>query len=121
MICGAMGFLFALVMRNGQRVTALEVSLKTLINLIGKRAAILLHSPHTPEVDKWLEFISRGERIPDSEIQGFIDKLVQLEADESETELRRNLATQVLLMVETIYKTPYKLGDVNKRHGIPAK
>lgn len=76
-----------------------ETTLNVLINMLGKRAAGILHSPHTPELDVLIEKF-RGDNITAVEMQEFCDRLLIIEADVTLTKGERLLATLVLLAVE---------------------
>ena len=76
-----------------------ETTLNVLINMLGKRAAGILHSPHTPELDVLIEKF-RGDNITGVEMQEFCDRLLIIEADVTLTKGERLLATLVLLAVE---------------------
>lgn len=110
-------FMIATLFRMSYRLTKVESSFQTLVQILGKRAAILLHSPHTPRLDRWLEMLCHNQRIPDAEIQEFVNELVEIENNTIETQQKRHLATTVLLMLESIYKQRFNLGDITKRHG----
>lgn len=76
-----------------------ETTLNVLINMLGKRAAGILHSPHTPEHDVLIEKF-QGDNITAVEMQEFCDRLLIIEADVTLTKGERLLATLVLLAVE---------------------
>lgn len=76
-----------------------ETTLNVLINMLGKRAAGILHAPHTPELDVLIEKF-QGDNITAVEMQEFCDRLLIIEADVTLTKGERLLATLVLLAVE---------------------
>lgn len=76
-----------------------ETTLNVLINMLGKRAAGILHSSHTPELDVLIEKF-QGDNITAVEMQEFCDRLLIIEADVTLTKGERLLATLVLLAVE---------------------
>jgi len=46
---------FGLDIRNAQNIAEMRIQFQTLVNLLGEKIARVLHSPHSPILDKLLE------------------------------------------------------------------
>jgi hypothetical protein len=100
------------------QMTALQTTQDTLIKFLGNKAAFLLHSPHTPELDALIDKFRR-DHITDTEMQEFINMLLTIEGDITMAKGERLLASLVLLAIERIDTSRIKgfnLGDAPARH-----
>jgi len=57
----AIAFGFGLDIMNARALGEMRFQFQTLVNLLGERFAKILHSPHTPELDSYLEKLMRKE------------------------------------------------------------
>lgn len=117
---GAYGFSIVLatfIVRQAISVAKMETTLAVMINMMGKRAAGILHSPHSPELDELIEKFQQ-DQITDSELQKFCDLLMKMEHDPNIAKGERGLAMGVLILIDEIYKhrpVSLKLGDTKGR------
>lgn len=117
---GAIVGLAGWMMNLKMSVVRLDTTLSVLINMLGKRAAGILHSPHTPELDALIDKFRR-DHITDTEMQEFIDMLLKIEGDMAEPKGDRLLASLVLIAIERMDLTRaslkrFNLGDKESRH-----
>lgn len=98
-----------------QRLTRLE----TTIALIGVKAARVLHSPHTPQLDRLLEkYIDRNYELTSEEWQELLGRCQAIEDDLSNPKDQRALAAIVsavcshkLSKIPPIFKAHYSEPD----------
>ena len=115
---GLSGGLCIAVAALRNQMAVLQATQDTLIKFLGQKAAFLLHSPHTLELDALIDKF-RGQTITDAELQEFINMLLIIESDTAVPKGERLLATLVLLAIETIDKKGLKgfnVGDSITRH-----
>lgn len=77
-----------------QRVTKLEA----IVSLLGEKAAKILHSPHTPELDALIEK-HITEKLDSSEIDRFLVMLTEVENDPEEPKAARLAAVLARISV----------------------
>lgn len=73
------------------RILRLEV----VLTAINKRAADILHSPHTPQLDVLLEKVASEGTLPKSNVGQFMEMLESIEKDLSNTKTERFLAALI--------------------------
>jgi hypothetical protein len=94
------------------QMTALQTTQDTLIKLLGSKAAFLLHSPHTPELDLLIDKF-RDDNINPTERQKLSGMLTDIERNQTLPKTERLLASLVLLPLECVdSKTLKKLNGI---------
>jgi hypothetical protein len=89
------------------QMTALQTTQDTLIKLLGSKAAFLLHSPHTPELDLLIDKF-RDDNINPTERQKLSGMLTDIERNQTLPKTERLLASLVLLPLECVDKKTLK-------------
>lgn len=84
-----------------QRVTKLEA----IVSLLGEKAAKILHSPHTPELDALIEKHIE-DKLEDGEIDRFLQMLLDVENDPNEVKAARLAAVLARISVCRRYRRP---------------
>lgn len=79
------------------------VKLETLFELLGDKAARALHSPHTPELDKFLEMMYKGEKMEDAQVDRLLAICKEIEEDIGLPKEERSLAGTVELLTRMRY------------------
>lgn len=79
------------------RLTRIE----TTINLIGKKAANILYSPHTPELDELLkEYIESNHDLPQTKWERMEQLVLEIESSLTEDKDKRLLAAIVAALAD---------------------
>jgi len=84
-----------------QRVTATETTIRVFLHILGDKAASLIHSPHTPQLDLLLEEYQEGH-MPREKLRRLytmLDDMVHEPLSHDFTEAKRN---QMLLLLATV-------------------
>lgn len=90
-----------------QRVAKLEV----IMALVGTKAAKILHSPHTPELDALIEKLIL-DRLDPVDIDRFLEMLLEVENDMNETKAAR--LASVLARISVCRKYGRPIPDIPK-------
>lgn len=99
LITGAYGFCFAISVSGvafGMAIVQRISRLEAVMALFGEKAAKILHSPHTPELDALLEkFCDRHYTMNHDEWENLLAMTLEMEIDTSLTKQERALAAWV--------------------------
>lgn len=94
LVVAAIGAMSAVIYSQGSRITKIETIMGFWMDLIGQKAAKILHSPHTPELDHFLKKMIENTLDVNDTIT--LVKLVDaLEADTTKPKEERALAAMV--------------------------
>lgn len=96
---GGIGLFLTLV----QRVSRLEA----VMALFGEKAAKILHSPHTPELDALLEkYCDRNYTLSLAEWKNLLDMMEEIENDQKRPKEERALAAVISVMASRTLSLP---------------
>jgi isochorismate hydrolase len=107
---GAIAVGFGLDIRNAQNIAELRIQFQTLVNLLGEKIARVLHSPHTPELDRLLEKFY-GNGLKKEEYQELMDILHDIQSNV--TLLRPKEERLMAAMMEIMLKHDDRYKDYN--------
>lgn len=102
---GAIGFGFVLDLKVTQRITKLEVKMEMAMSIVSKKFAGLLHSPHTPELDGYIEAF-QADTLKAESVDRFLQMLHEIEIDMKAPRGERAIALITSILVCRKFNRP---------------
>lgn len=97
-----LGFAYAISIEH--RFSVLETKMDVFWKNVGKSAADILHSPHRPELDRWLERYQAGE-LSRADLQTMVKMMRDVQEDDTGefTKTERMAASVIELSIHNRY------------------
>lgn len=108
----AIGFGFVLDLKTAQRITRMEDKMGFIIGICGKRMMSILHSPHTPELDRLIDRFTE-DTLSESEVDRLLKMLSEIEHDQNEAKGTRAIALLEQIAVSRKYNRPVPVIDTD--------